>query len=391
MTKLNIPTRKLKLNSVAENFYASNHKNTIRHVTNTKNIKENALKELTKKDIFAFPFNVTNGTNQEKMRCLISNSSNPYFNLATEEYFLKTSNDEIFMLYINEPTIVVGKHQNLYSEINLPVVRANKIKLARRISGGGTVYQDLNNLNFSFIHNCENREQINFTKFTLPILKALGEIGLKAEFSGRNDLLLHHRKISGNAMHIYKTRVLSHGTLLFNTDLKKLSTALKSNGKYADKSIKSVRSEVTNISDYLIPSKTIEQFTREIFMLIINRSTDSHVKSLDISEEEAIYKISKAKFETWDWIYGYSPKYLFRNIFKFGELSLNLELSVERGIITSTKIEITPENSNLANQIEEILTGTSHDIELLANKLSKVRIIKSDPKYTEADFCYELF
>ena len=141
------------------------------------------------------------------MRCIISNSSNPYFNLATEEYLLKNSTEEIFLIYINEPCIVVGKHQNLLSEINLKYALENRIKLSRRISGGGTVYQDGNNLNFSFIHNCPNLEKLNFTKFTNPVLEALIDMGLNAGFSGRNDLLIDSKKISGNAMHIYKTRV----------------------------------------------------------------------------------------------------------------------------------------------------------------------------------------
>jgi len=325
------------------------------------------------------------------MRCLISNSSNPNFNLATEEYFLKNSAEEIFMLYINEPTIVVGKHQNLYSEINLTFARANNINIARRISGGGTVYQDLNNINFSFIHNCENREQINFTKFTLPILEALRELGLPAEFSGRNDLLIDHKKISGNAMHIYKTRVLSHGTLLYNTDLKQLSAALKTTGRYTDKSIKSVRSEVTNISKYLYPAPPIEQFTKNIFEKILKKSHNSLVKAIGETEEETISKISKEKFETWDWIFGYSPKYIFRNTFDFSGKSINLEFSVERGLIIKTEIKITPECSQLAYQIKDILTGTYHDFELIKQKLCQLVLNISDAKYNENDFYNELF
>ena len=326
------------------------------------------------------------------MRCLISKNSNPYFNLATEEYFLKNSTDEIFMLYTNEPCIVVGKHQNLYSEINLPFTRENNIKLARRISGGGTVYQDLNNVNFSFIRNCENREQINFTKFTLPILEAMREIGLQAEFSVRNDLLINQKKISGNAMHIYKTRVLSHGTLLYNTDLNQLSVALKNNnGRYTDKSIKSVRSEVTNISDYLLQPKTIEQFTLELFKNIIKNTNNSWVKSLNISEEKAIQKISIDKFETWDWIYGYSPKYNFRNNFNYLDSFINVEFSVERGFILNIEIESIPQNTTLVNQLQEILHGMCHDYDLIAQKFRNYQINNSSLKYIDIAFCTHLF
>jgi len=200
------------------------------------------------------------------MRFLFSTSNNPYFNLSTEEYFLKNSKEEMFFLYINEPCIVVGKHQNLLSEINLQFVLENNIKLSRRISGGGTVYQDLNNLNFSYIHNCANIEQINYKKFTYPILESLRDMGLNVEFSDRNDLIIDTKKISGNAMHIFKTRVLSHGTLLFNTNLNQLSAALKNNPqKYIDKSIKSVRSKVTNISNYLNDPKSTDEFSLLLF------------------------------------------------------------------------------------------------------------------------------
>ena len=142
------------------------------------------------------------------MRFIYSVSNNPYFNLATEEYFLKNSKEEMFFLYINEPCIVVGKHQNILSEINLQFVNENNIKLSRRISGGGTVYQDLNNLNFSYLHNCANIEKINYKKFTYPILESLRDMGLNVEFADRNDLIIDTKKISGNAMHIFKTRVL---------------------------------------------------------------------------------------------------------------------------------------------------------------------------------------
>ena len=326
------------------------------------------------------------------MRCLISNNSNPYFNLATEEYFLKRSSDEIFMLYINEPSIIVGKHQNILSEINLPFARGNKIKLARRISGGGAVYQDFNNLNFSFIHNCENRDQISFTKFTIPILEALSEIGILAEFSGRNDLLIDSRKISGNAMHIYKTRVLSHGTLLFQTDLNKLSSALRSHPeKYTDKSIKSVRSEVTNIHSYLDPNYTIERLKDHIFQYILIKNDQTVVIPLSAAEVEEIKKISKEKFESWNWIYGYSPKYVFRNSFIINNYSLDLELIVEKGIIIKSKLNIFPENINLISKLTETLRDTQHDYDLILLKMKEMNNNISDLKYTITELCDNLF
>jgi len=326
------------------------------------------------------------------MRCIISTSTNPYFNLATEEYLLKINDEEIFLIYINEPSIVVGKHQNLLSEINLQYTLEHNIRLARRISGGGTVYQDLNNLNFSFIHNCTNLEQINFTKFTSPILEALLKMGLDSSFSGRNDLLVDSKKISGNAMHIFKTRVLSHGTLLFNTDLNKLSAALKNQPqKYIDKSIKSVRSKVTNISNYLESPKTIDEFRKILFQIIIGNYTNPIIRPITNQEAELIEQISKGKFETWEWIYGYSPKYVFQNSFSVANLLVKVELQVEKGIIKHVKTNIdSPQNTDL-QYVFDMLLNVKHDKELILHLLENNPKINSIPNFDISDFCLSLF
>ena len=326
------------------------------------------------------------------MRCLISTSTNPYFNLATEEYLLKINDEEIFLIYINDPCVVVGKHQNLLSEINLQYILEHNIKLARRISGGGTVYQDLNNLNFSFIHNCTNLEQINFTKFTNPILEALSEMGLDVSFSGRNDLLVDSKKISGNAMHIFKTRVLSHGTLLFNTDLNKLSAALKNQPqKYIDKSIKSVRSKVTNISNYLESPKTIDEFRQILFQIITGKYTNPTINLLTNQEAELINQISKSKFETWEWIYGYSPKYIFQSRLAISNQFVKLEMQVEKGIIKSVKTNVdSPDNADYQH-VYETLLNLRHEYKSIFESLENHQNINSNPNFKILEFCYSLF
>ncbi|HEY5591137.1 MAG TPA: lipoate--protein ligase [Paludibacter sp.] len=326
------------------------------------------------------------------MRCIISNSSNPHFNLAIEEYLLKTSIEEIFLLYINEPCIVVGKHQNLLSEINLQYALENNIKLARRISGGGAVYQDLNNLNFSFIHNCFNLGQINFTKFTYPILEALREMGLDVAFSGRNDLLIDSKKISGNAMHIFKTRVLSHGTLLFGSDLNHLSAALKNSPeKYTDKSIKSVRSKVDNISNHMEYPKTIDEFKQTLFKIITTKLDNSYIQSIKEHEEELINQISKSKFETWEWVYGYSPKYLFQNTVHISNLSVKLELHVEKGFIK--RIISNTNSTQIASfqYVFDVLLNTKHDYKSIVEILKEDSKINSLPYFNIEEFCMSLF
>jgi len=326
------------------------------------------------------------------MRCIFSTSSNPYFNLATEDFFLKNSDEEHFLIYINEPCIVVGKHQNLLAEINIRFALENNIKLARRISGGGTVYQDSNNLNFSFIHNCNNLEKLNFKKFTYPVFEALKNMGLEVEFSERNDLLIESKKISGNAMHIFKNRVLSHGTLLFNANLSQLSAALKNSPqRYIDKSIKSVRSKVTNLSNYTDNGLSMSTFAKSIFENITHKYVNANQLPLSDQEIQSILKMATEKYETWDWIYGYSPRYLFQNSFELSDLEIKFEFQVEKGIIRSQNSNIDLTRFPVYHHAFEILTGVQHDPQIIYELLEKNSIINSSPTFNIKEFCNNLF
>lgn len=326
------------------------------------------------------------------MQCIISTNHNPHFNLATEEYFLKTDVDEIFLLYINEPSIIVGKHQNILSEINLPFVQNEKIKLARRISGGGTVYQDNNNLNFSFIYNCLNLEQINFRKFTMPILDSLKEEGLNVQFSDRHDIILDGHKISGNAMHVYRSRVLSHGTLLFNSNLNTLSMALRNHPeKYIDKSIKSVKSKVANISDYLSNQIDINTFQENIFNSTIRRLINPTIRELTRTETESINKLSMQKFESLEWIYGYSPKYSFINTFSNEIVTIKFELKIENGLIKSVVAEIKPITNSIYQIAFDLIQNERHHYPTIKSKLEQDKLIKNSKSIDISAFCHSLF
>ena len=327
------------------------------------------------------------------MRCLISTCHNPYYNLAAEEYFLKNSDEEIFMLYTNEPCIVVGKHQNLLSEINLRFVKENHIKLARRISGGGTVYQDLNNLNFSFIHNCKNLDQLNFSRFTLPILESLKDFGLKVEFSDRNDLIIDSKKISGNAMHIYKSRVLSHGTLLFDANLDSLSKSLnRTFNNYEDKAIKSVKSKVNNILNYLDSPKTIQEFTEDLFQHIIRDTDSTYVYAINEPEKKLINILKKEKFETWEWIYGYSPKYIFKNEFLISEYAaVTIVIKIEKGIIINAELKNSTRDLSIYQYAINKLKNARHDFDFLLNLYENDELLNSNTKFNISEFCYHLF
>src|SRR5690554_4159748 len=185
------------------------------------------------------------------MRCIRLSSRDPYFCLAAEEYLMKKFTDDIFMLWQSDDTVVIGKHQNAMGEINYRYVHEQNITVARRISGGGTVFHDSGNLNFAYIKNVSSTSEISFTRFIQPITEALGSLGITATTSGRNDLLVDGKKVSGNAQHIFKNRVLHHGTLLFNSNLQTLGSSIKViPGLYRDKAVQSNRSIVTNILPY---------------------------------------------------------------------------------------------------------------------------------------------
>lgn len=316
-------------------------------------------------------------------RCIISSNKSPCFNLATEEYLFKNTEDEIFMLYLNDRCVVVGKHQNLLKEINAPWCYKHNIKIARRLSGGGTVFQDHGNINFSFIRNCSNPEKLTYQRFTYPIINALISYGLDVQYSDRNDILLKGFKISGNAMHISKNRVLCHGTLLFNSDLKDLSASLKSEStNYIDKSIKSVPSKVVNISEFLPESITIDSFIEMLFKSI-NDSLDSPNKStLNKSEIDAINKLAKEKYSSWDWNYGYSPKYLFLNSVNHNNKMVEFEFSVEKGIIKS----INSDNKEINGLFSKHLTNVRHDYVSLKEACSN-EISEYFHYYSVEDFC----
>jgi len=305
--------------------------------------------------------------------CLNQQNSDPYFNLAAEEYFLKNFQENFFMLWRSQPSVIVGKHQNALAEINREFVQQNQILVARRLSGGGTVFHDRGNVNFTFIRNVEKVQEINFTIFTVSVLEALKKLGIEAYTTGRNDLLIDGKKISGNAEHVYRKRVLHHGTLLFNSHLEALKGALNVDlSKFDDKAVKSNRSEVTNIANYLPDTLTVEEFTGFVFDEIRQNTPEAMVYELNSADLEAIQKLSIEKYQTWDWIFGYSPKYHFTNKLEneHGELAINL--MVDLGVLIEVHVSgaIAAE---LSQKITETLQGCRHDYDAVKSTLTGLK------------------
>lgn len=288
--------------------------------------------------------------------------TDPYFNIAAEEYLLKTVERSCFMLWQNEPCVVVGKHQNALAEINYPFVRENKIPVIRRISGGGTVFHDPGNLNFTFISQGEQEKLVNFRKFIDPIVTALRNLGVRAEFSGKSDIRVNGLKISGNAAHVYKNRVLHHGTLLFSSELSKLEQVLSiTTGKFQDKGVKSVRSTVGNIIEFLDRRITAEEFRDLVFQKIVQTMSPVEFHDLTKEDVEAIRSLVDHKYSSWDWNYGYSPDYSLLHSVMYGSVKWALDLNVKKGIISGA---ILSENGSAFSEnqsFEKLLKGKKHN------------------------------
>jgi lipoate---protein ligase len=266
--------------------------------------------------------------------------TDPRINLAIEEYALKNLdiNETYLLFYINEPSIIIGKNQNSIEEINTEYVESNGIHVVRRLSGGGAVYHDLGNLNYSFITKDDGDSFHNFRKFTEPVIAALKQMGVNAELSGRNDILAEGRKISGNAQFSTKGRMFTHGTLLFNSEMDHIVSALRvKKDKIESKGIKSVRSRVANISEFLSGKVDIEEFRSSLLRFIFQ---GEEVTEYVLTEEdwEKIHQLAKERYQNWDWNYGKSPKFNLQHSHRFPVGQIDVRLDVEKGVIENCKI-----------------------------------------------------
>ncbi len=299
-------------------------------------------------------------------------NTDPYFNLATEEYVLKEIEDDSFMLWRNEPSIIVGKHQNTLAEINADYVKNTGIKVVRRLSGGGAVFHDLGNLNFTFTMKSEDENMINFRKYTEPILEVLQSLGIAAKFEGRNDLTIDGKKFSGNAMHIWNKKVLSHGTLLFSSHMPDLGEALNADPlKFTDKAVKSVRSRVTNISEHLKEKMDVMEFASKIEDHIVSKYPDARFYELTEEDHAKINKMVVEKYGTWHWNFGYSPKYTFRKVLRTASSgTIEFALDVDNGMIKNVKIFGDYFNKYPTEDIENALKDIPHKTEMIKLALS---------------------
>ncbi|MCY7915525.1 lipoate--protein ligase LplJ [Bacillus haynesii] len=305
------------------------------------------------------------------------NITDPRINLAIEEYCLKHLDPEetYLLFYINQPSIIIGKNQNTIEEINTKYVDENGIIVVRRLSGGGAVYHDLGNLNFSFITKDDGNSFHNFKKFTEPVVAALKKLGVDAELSGRNDLMANGRKISGNAQFSTKGRMFSHGTLLFDSEIEHVVSALKvKKDKIESKGIKSIRSRVANISEFLDQKMTTVEFRSMLLRYIFDTAGDIPEYKLTEKDWEIINQISKERYQNWDWNYGKSPKFNLQHSKRFQAGSVDIRLEVQKGVIRECKIFGDFFGVGDVSDIEEKLTGVQYERKAIEEALQDVDI-----------------
>jgi len=273
---------------------------------------------------------------------IINNSKDSYFNLALEEYFLKIKDlkEDLLILWQNDPTIVIGKNQNTYEELNFDYVEKNHIKVVRRLSGGGAVYHDSGNLNYTIIKNDGNLYKNDFRFFAVPVVLCLKKLGVDAIFNGRNDILIDGKKFSGNAQYFYNDKVLHHGTLLFSSDLSVLAKALHvKEEKLESRGIKSVKSRVTNIIDYLREEVTLNNF-QESLTISMFEENKAAIKNYILTDDDIllITQLRDSKYNTWEWNYGESPKMTYQKEIRVDAGSLTLTMEIKSGFIEKIRI-----------------------------------------------------
>lgn len=309
------------------------------------------------------------------MLIIKSPTNDPYFNIASEEYILNNFTEDVFMLYINSPSIIVGKFQNTLAQLNIDYITQNQIKVVRRLTGGGAVFHDLGNINFSFLcHKVEN-DEAGFEKYTEPIVKYLQSLGVNAELKGRNDLVIDDKKFSGNAKLTTTNKVLQHGTLLYSAKMSDLSQALKSDPlKFQDKAVKSVRSRVTNISEHLSNPISGKEFESGLIKYITSTYPTTEGYSFTDADIRQIQNLADSRYSTWDWNFGTSPEYNFDKTIKTKGGLLEVRLNVQNGIIKEFRLNGDFFTKFPVERLIIAISGCRHEVQAVKDTISKIKV-----------------
>jgi lipoate-protein ligase A len=313
----------------------------------------------------------------------------PYTNLAIEEHLLRyvSFSEPLFFLYSNRPAVITGRNQNIFQEVDPAYLKTNGIHLLRRLSGGGTVYHDLGNLNFAFI--TKGKEDLHkFAKVTAPIIRALNDLGLDAGLKGKSDIFAAGKKISGNAQYASGGRMISHGTLLFDADLKTLGKAIRPRQtRIETKAVQSVRSQVVNIRELLAGESTIQDLKQALLTSVFG-GTDVPLYPLSAAEWDEIHDIADNRYRKWEWTFGRSPKFTVQKSihlpegFPSGvpEAEIHSFVEVKGGRIQAIDIRGDHQATDSLTRLAQGLVGLPYDDEKLALALEEIDL---DPTYGE--------
>ncbi len=306
---------------------------------------------------------------------LRSSSDDPYFNLALEEYLFESlpPKEQCLMLWQNKKTIVVGRNQNTVEEINQQYVERHHIQVARRMSGGGAVYHDRGNLNYTMIVDIDGFKEFNFRTFSLPVIRTLKKFGIEAEFNGRNDLLIGGKKFSGSSQYAKGKRMLHHGCIMLDMDIETLQNALRvSKEKISSKGIKSVKSRVTSINSCISVPISMDVFEAELFREICgeNQITEYCMKS---GERKIVNNIRKDKYASWEWNYGYLADYGIVKEKRFPSGIVSAHMNVEKGRISGIRLFGDFFGNGPADELEKSMKGLKLD-SMLKERLEQLDI-----------------
>jgi lipoate-protein ligase A len=306
------------------------------------------------------------------MFCINLDTTDPFSNLAVEETLLKNTEEEYFILYVNNPSVIIGKHQTAYQEINVKFVNENNIPVIRRITGGGTVFHDNGNLNFTFIRRSESGKQVDFRKYTQPVIDFLKSIGVDARFEGKNDLKVDGFKISGNAEHIFHNRVLHHGTLLFRSSLEMLRNSIRKDAScYTSRAVLSNPSSVMNLYENMNCIQNIREFRLAMINYFIRNYPDIVQYKLTQAETEKAALLANSKYRSWEWNWAYGPEYSFNNSFNLDEVPHTCSMLITEGVINECSIQ----GSDKMVRISKKIPGCRHMISDLSKILRKENIL----------------
>lgn len=295
------------------------------------------------------------------------NSTSPFQNLALEEYVLRhrMEDDDLLLFYVNDPSIIIGRNQNTIEEIASDVVEERGIHVVRRVSGGGAVYHDRGNLNFSFMTRDVHGRFNRYDAFNGPVVEVLRAAGVPAELSGRNDILAEGRKISGNAQFATPDRMLSHGTLLFDSNLDEVTAALRPKaGKVESKGVKSIRSRVANISEFAKESLDVEELKNRILQRIFGTRDRALIPtlSMDAADWHAVRELQVQKYETWAWNYGQNPTANVQRAQRFSGGEIDVRYNIQEGRIAGVRIFGDFLGQHEVSELEGLLLGLPFDL-----------------------------